>query len=124
MASCALCCSIVGVIMSSDRREFLQQAAIITAGLGMGALPTAAQQRPVAMQASTTTEGSNMANDVDPISCQADIGSFRQCFNIPPVSQLSLAMKIANESRSGTLVPFKRRVLAGSSRSSPRPTGP
>ena len=51
--------------MSSDRREFLQQAATITAGLGMGALPATAQQRLVAMQASTPREGSNMANTTD-----------------------------------------------------------
>lgn len=54
-----------GVIMSSDRREFLQQAAILSAGLGVGALQTAAQQRPVAAQASSTSEVPNMAKTTD-----------------------------------------------------------
>src|SRR5216684_3848232 len=31
--------------MSSDRREFLQQAAVVTAGLGASAFPLTAQQR-------------------------------------------------------------------------------
>jgi len=56
--------------MSSDRREFLRQAATVTAGLGMGAFPEAAQQRAVAMPASTTSEGpasegSKVASTID-----------------------------------------------------------
>jgi len=31
--------------MSSDRRKFLQQATVVTAGLGVSAFPLAAQQR-------------------------------------------------------------------------------
>jgi hypothetical protein len=51
--------------MSSDRREFLRQAATLTAGLGIRALPATAQQRSVAMPASRTSEGSNMTNTTD-----------------------------------------------------------
>jgi hypothetical protein len=51
--------------VSSDRREFLQRAATITAGLGIGALPATAQQLPVAMPTSRTVEGSNMASPTD-----------------------------------------------------------
>lgn len=51
--------------MSSNRRKFLRQAATITAGLGIRALPAAAQQRPVAMPASPTSEGSDTAKTTD-----------------------------------------------------------
>ena len=51
--------------MSSDRREFLRQATIVTAGLSIPALPASAQQRPVTMPTPRTTEGSNMANTTD-----------------------------------------------------------
>ena len=44
--------------MSSDRREFLRQATIVTAGLSIPALPASAQQRPVTMPTPRTTEGS------------------------------------------------------------------
>jgi len=42
--------------MSSDRREFLRRAAFLTAGLGIGARPTPAQQRAVATPTPRTPE--------------------------------------------------------------------
>src|ERR1700722_17008055 len=75
MASCKLCgehrrlerlCAVDWrVSMSFDRREFLRQAAIVTAGLSVRALPATAQQRPIAMPTPGTTKASNLANATD-----------------------------------------------------------
>ena len=88
--------------MSSDRREILRQAAIVTAGLGIRALPASSQRLPAAVPTPRTTEASNMASTTDFVP-----GGYRF---IPEVFQYSAGVAAHHVSDASAI---ERGVLEG-----------
>jgi nitronate monooxygenase len=79
--------------MSSDRREFLQQAAVVTAGLGASAFPLAAQQRSSTMPTASASALMAAFGLQYPIFC-AGMG---------PVATPELAIAVSNGGGLGAI---------------------